>query len=84
LPIDCSSSTGVAEGPTNASSATALVVTERTVETHMHSIFQKLRIPDSGDRHRRVIRPRLQARPSTRDPPATLGFELQRLTTQSA
>lgn len=45
----------VAEGHTNASIAAALVVSERTVETHMHSIFQKLRIPDAGGRHRRVV-----------------------------
>lgn len=45
----------VAEGRSNASIAAALVVTERTVETHMRSIFGKLRIPDSGDSHRRVL-----------------------------
>ena len=45
----------VAEGRSNASIAETLVVTERTVETHMRSIFQKLRIPDTADRHRRVV-----------------------------
>jgi DNA-binding NarL/FixJ family response regulator len=45
----------VAEGRSNASIAAALVVAERTVETHMRSIFGKLRIPDSGDGHRRVL-----------------------------
>jgi DNA-binding NarL/FixJ family response regulator len=45
----------VAEGRSNASIASSLVVAERTVETHMRSIFQKLRIPDTGDEHRRVM-----------------------------
>ena len=45
----------VAEGRSNASIAETLVVAERTVETHMRSIFQKLRIPDTADRHRRVV-----------------------------
>ncbi len=45
----------VAEGRSNASTAASLVVAERTVETHMRSIFQKLRIAESGDRHRRVM-----------------------------
>ncbi len=45
----------VAEGHTNASVASRLVVAERTVEAHMRSILQKLRIPDTGDTHRRVL-----------------------------
>ena len=45
----------VAEGRSNASIAESLVVAERTVETHMRSIFQRLRIADTGDRHRRVM-----------------------------
>lgn len=45
----------VAEGRSNASIAAALTVAERTVEAHMRSIFAKLRIPDSGDGHRRVL-----------------------------
>jgi DNA-binding NarL/FixJ family response regulator len=45
----------VAEGRSNAAIAATLVVAERTVETHMRSIFQKLRIPDTADQHRRVI-----------------------------
>lgn len=45
----------VAEGRTNAAVAKRLVLTERTVETHMRAIFQKLRLGDSGDDHRRVL-----------------------------
>jgi DNA-binding NarL/FixJ family response regulator len=45
----------VAEGRSNAAIAATLVVAERTVETHMRSIFQKLRIPDTTDQHRRVM-----------------------------
>jgi DNA-binding NarL/FixJ family response regulator len=67
----------VAEGRSNASIASSLVVAERTVETHMRSIFQKLRIADTGDWHRRVMavlafmRTRSDAAPGERE---TLGF----------
>lgn len=45
----------VAEGKSNAAIAAQLVVAERTIETHMRSIFQKLGMDDSGDTHRRVL-----------------------------
>ena len=45
----------VAEGKSNAAISTQPVVTERTIETQMGSIFTKLRISDSGDTHRRVL-----------------------------
>jgi DNA-binding NarL/FixJ family response regulator len=45
----------VAEGHTTAGVAARLSLAERTVETHMRGIFHKLDIPDTGDRHRRVL-----------------------------
>lgn len=45
----------VAEGHSNTSISDRLVITERTVETHMRSIFHKLRIPDSPEGHRRIL-----------------------------
>ena len=45
----------VAEGRSNASVAAHLVLTERTVETHMRGIFRKLGIAEDADQHRRVL-----------------------------
>ncbi|MFG1689429.1 response regulator transcription factor [Nonomuraea sp. NPDC049269] len=45
----------VAEGHSNAGIAARLSLAERTIETHMRSIFQKLDIAEHGDRHRRVL-----------------------------
>jgi DNA-binding NarL/FixJ family response regulator len=45
----------MAEGRTNAAIAEQLVVTERAVEKHVTSIFSKLRLPASGEDHRRVL-----------------------------
>jgi DNA-binding NarL/FixJ family response regulator len=45
----------LAEGLSNRAIAARLVVTERTVEAHVTQIFQKLRLPESPDQHRRVL-----------------------------
>jgi DNA-binding NarL/FixJ family response regulator len=45
----------MAEGRSNAAIARALWVTEGTVEKHVHSILGKLRLPETGDDHRRVL-----------------------------
>ncbi|MEV0286887.1 MULTISPECIES: response regulator transcription factor [unclassified Kribbella] len=44
-----------AEGHSNAAIAARLVITERTVETHVRSVFQKLDIHESALSHRRVL-----------------------------
>lgn len=59
----------VAEGLSNTAIAARLVVTERTVESHMRSIFQKLDLIDSDDTHRRVLAV-LAYLVDTSDPPA--------------
>ena len=45
----------MAEGLSNNAVAERLVVTERAVEKHMTSIFSKLRLPPTGETHRRVL-----------------------------
>lgn len=45
----------MAEGRSNAGIARKLWVTEGTVEKHVHSILMKLRLPETGDDHRRVL-----------------------------
>src|SRR3954469_19964208 len=45
----------MAEGRSNGGIARDLWVTEGTVEKHVHSILAKLRLPESGDDHRRVL-----------------------------
>ena len=45
----------MAEGLSNAAIAQRIFVTERAVEKHVTSIFQKLRLPAAPDTHRRVL-----------------------------
>src|ERR687887_1321252 len=45
----------MAEGRSNAGIANRLWVTEGTVEKHVHSILGKLRLPETGADHRRVL-----------------------------
>ena len=45
----------MAEGRSNGGIARALWVTEGTVEKHVHSIFMKLRLPETDDDHRRAL-----------------------------
>jgi DNA-binding NarL/FixJ family response regulator len=45
----------IAEGRSNPAIAERLVVSQRTVETHVASIFAKLDLPVSADGHRRVL-----------------------------
>jgi DNA-binding NarL/FixJ family response regulator len=45
----------MAEGRSNTGIGKALWIAEGTVEKHVRSIFQKLRLPDAPDDHRRVL-----------------------------
>jgi DNA-binding NarL/FixJ family response regulator len=45
----------MAEGLSNAAIAARIVVTERAVEKHVTSIFQKLHLPSAPETHRRVL-----------------------------
>jgi DNA-binding NarL/FixJ family response regulator len=45
----------MAEGRSNAGIGRRLWITEGTVEKHVHSIMTKLRLPETGDEHRRVL-----------------------------
>jgi DNA-binding NarL/FixJ family response regulator len=45
----------MAEGLSNSAIAARIFLTERGVEKHVTSIFQKLRLPVAADTHRRVL-----------------------------
>ena len=45
----------MAEGLTNTGIARRLVISDRTVESHVRRLFAKLDIPESASEHRRVL-----------------------------
>jgi DNA-binding NarL/FixJ family response regulator len=45
----------MAEGRSNTGIAQSLFISEGTLEKHIHSIFMKLRLPDTELDHRRVL-----------------------------
>jgi DNA-binding NarL/FixJ family response regulator len=45
----------MAEGLSNQGICRKLVLSPKTVETHVHSIFGKLELPQEPDEHRRVL-----------------------------
>jgi DNA-binding NarL/FixJ family response regulator len=45
----------MAEGLTNQAIAERLVLTERTVESHVRSVLMKLELPEGDRGHRRVL-----------------------------
>ncbi len=45
----------MAEGKSNAAIAARLWLTERTIESHVRSVFSKLQLAEAADGHRRVL-----------------------------
>jgi DNA-binding NarL/FixJ family response regulator len=45
----------MAEGHSNRGICEKLVLSPKTVETHVNSIFNKLRLPPAAEGHRRVL-----------------------------
>ncbi len=45
----------MAEGRSNSGIARLLVVTDATVEKHVHNVLAKLRLSETPDDHRRVL-----------------------------
>jgi DNA-binding NarL/FixJ family response regulator len=51
---ECATLVEMARGSSNAAIATRLGVNQRTVERHIHTIFEKLELPATPDVNRRV------------------------------
>lgn len=60
----------LAEGASNAGIATELVISERTVDAHLRSIFTKLDLDADAGSNRRVVAARLWLEAGQRDPVA--------------